>query len=95
MSENRRLDYRFCEGCGGPVVDYGLHNQGVHALFHTIPKQKERIDELETLWIEYLTGANLYSDNFGGVEIPEELSGELDIGLPLARKIYKALGGEP
>ena len=52
---------------------------------------KERVRELETLWIEYLTGANLYSD---GVEIPEELSGGLDVGLPFARKIYKALGGE-
>ena len=48
---------------------------------------------LSDLWIEYLTGSNLYSDAFG-VEIPEELSGELDIGLPLARKICKALGGE-
>ena len=54
---------------------------------------RQRIAQLEALWIEYLTGACLYSDAFG-VEIPEELSGELDIGLPLARKICKALGGE-
>ena len=51
-----------------------------------------QLEGLRDLWIEYLTGACLYSD--AGVEIPEELSGELDIGLPLARKICKALGGE-
>lgn len=52
------------------------------------------VAQLEALWIEYLKQADLYSDSFGGVEIPEELSGELDIGLPLARKICKALGGK-
>jgi len=45
--ENRRTDYRYCEACGGPVVDYDLHDQGIHALFHTIPAQCKRIARLE------------------------------------------------
>lgn len=69
-----------------------LGTQAIKLFAHYI-QLEERAQELENLWFEYLAKANLYSDVYG-IEIPEELSGRLDIGLPFARKVYKALGGK-
>lgn len=69
-----------------------IHWVNNFAVALVIKELKSQLAQLEGLWIEYLTGACLYSDD--GVEIPQELSGMLDIGLPLARKICKALGGD-
>lgn len=82
VSEQLR-DYDFTDHGAEGILDY----------YAFVQRKAAEVAQLEALWIEYLKQANLYSDAFG-VEIPEELSGELDIGLPLARKIYKALGGE-
>ena len=46
-------------------------------------------EKLRALWIDFLISQGVYGKY--GVEIPESLSATLDIGLPLARRIAKAL----
>ena len=63
--EDRRNDYKYCEGCGGPVVDGDVYSDAIGALMVGLPSVRIKLNQARVLLLMAWDKLHLIPDVVG------------------------------